>query len=251
MTRRQHHPRHAGRLRLGVLLHRWHRRAGLFAAVFLVWLAVTGVLLNEGPALGLDGVRIGWPWLMDLYGLHATLPDQGFEAGGHWLVAVGEQARLDGHVAQPAVAQPLGMVELAGVLYLATADTLLLLKPDDGSRIDELRAPPLPDGRIRRIGIADGQIVIDVGALYASTDGEDWRAASGEPVQWSAAQALPPAQRKAAALMPSLPASRVLADLHSGRVFGPYGARLIDLVGLAAILLAATGVWSVLRRRRH
>lgn len=41
-----------------LLLLRWHRRLGLFAAVFLIWLAVSGILLNHTASLNLAGTDL-------------------------------------------------------------------------------------------------------------------------------------------------------------------------------------------------
>jgi uncharacterized iron-regulated membrane protein len=48
-----------------------------------------------------------------------------------------------------------------------------------------------------------------------------------------------------------LPVSRVLADLHSGRLFGKAGVFVMDIVALSVVLLAVTGVWSWWLRRQE
>jgi len=253
-TRRAHR-----RARVGVQLHRWHRRAGVFGGVFLFWLAISGMLLNEAPTLGLDQARIGWPWLMRIYGLHETKPDNGYSIDGHWLVAVGDEIRWDGRIVSGAdPATPIGAVLLDGVIYVASADRLTLLKASDGSRVDELGAESLPATPLRRIGQIDGILVLESGlqtvSQYRSPDALSWQLAPASEigaVTWSQAGTLPPAAREAATLRPSLPLNRVLADVHSGRIAGPVGVKLIDLVGLAAIILSVTGLWALLRRRRR
>jgi hypothetical protein len=248
-------PHHRGRAHIGAILHRWHRRIGIAAALFLIWLALTGVLLNESPALGLDRTRIGWPWLMHWYGLQASVPTQGYVAAGHALVVLADGAVLDGHPLQPPISAPLGMVAAQGLLYVATAHSLILLQPD-GRRVDELQT--LPVATVQRIGsAADGSIAIagsdgsagSNGSVYVSSDGDSWTASAGATPQWSQPQPLSPAQRSAAAQVdrPSLPLQRVLADAHSGRLFGRYGPVVIDLVAAAACLLSLSGLWMVQR----
>lgn len=241
---------HGRRHRLGVHLHRWHRRSGLFSAVFLLWLALSGLLLNEHAVLNLDGLRIDWPWLMRVYGLD-TRTVAGYTAGPHWLLADDGQTLLDGKRLAMPISAPSGMVQLGGLLYVATPASLILLRAEDGLRVDELRTPTLPATPVRRLGLAAGRIVIDAGRRYASADGESWQPDESADVRWSQAQPLSAAQLRSAGLRPSLPLTRVLADLHSGQIFGIWGKRCIDLVALAAILLAGTGLWAALRRRHH
>src|SRR5579863_634663 len=57
------------RRNLAATLRLWHQRAGLAAFLFLGWLGLSGVLLNEASDLGLNSVRVGWSWLMAIYGL--------------------------------------------------------------------------------------------------------------------------------------------------------------------------------------
>lgn len=249
------HPRPvtAVRFRIGVLLHRWHRRLGAIAAAFLIWLAISGILINEAAVLHLDQVRVGWPWLMHWYGLQAEAPASGWFAGGHWLATVDDEATLDGRRLDPAVHAPVGMVDAGGILYVATPTSLVLLKAD-GTRIDELREPPLPVASIRRLGLIDQQVAIQDLDAYGSADGEDWTAVAPASVQWVQPQPLPDAQRTLVARLarPSLPLARILADAHSGRLFGRYGVGIINIVGLLAIMLAASGLWLWRRsRQRH
>lgn len=245
----------AARFRIGVVLHRWHRRLGAFAAAFLVWLALSGILINEAAPLHLDGVRIDWPWLMHWYGLQAEPPVSGWTADGHWLAVIDDEAALDGRPLQPPVHAPLGMVAVDGLLYVATPASLVLLKPD-GTRIDELQSPPLPVHAIRRLGAVDHRVAVQDLDAYASADGEDWTAVASTAVRWVQAEPLPEPQRARVARLarPSLPLTRILVDAHSGRLLGRFGATLINLVGLIAIALAASGLWlwrRSLQRQRH
>jgi uncharacterized iron-regulated membrane protein len=245
---------HATHMRIGTLLHRWHRRLGLCASLFLIWLALSGIVMNEAVALHLDAVRVGWPWLMQWYGLRADVPADGFVAAGHALVAADDNAALDGRALQPALQAPLGMVAGGGLLYVATTDSLVLLKMD-GARVDKLRAPTLPVKTLQRIGIAGERVAIagDNGGVYFSDDGENWQPGDAAAVRWAQPQPLSATQRDAArpVFRPALPLSRVLADAHSGRLFGRFGTTLIDIAGLAAMLLAGSGVWMFWRAARR
>jgi hypothetical protein len=132
----------------------------------------------------------------------------------------------------------------------------VLLKPD-GTRVEELRAPPLPVSTIRRIGTLSGaggdRVAIQDLDAYASEDGEDWQPVSPDAVRWSRPEPLPQEQQQRAApyARPTLPLERVLADAHSGRLFGRHGPLLIDLTACSAVLLVCSGLWMVWRASRR
>ncbi|MCB1563381.1 MAG: PepSY domain-containing protein [Alphaproteobacteria bacterium] len=48
---------------------RWHRRAGLAAALFLIILAVTGFLLNHARSFGLHTVYLDQDWILAFYNM--------------------------------------------------------------------------------------------------------------------------------------------------------------------------------------
>jgi hypothetical protein len=247
-----HHPGRPQRRRLGVTLRRWHRRLGVAACVFVLWLACSGIVLHHSAVLGLDNLRLSAPWLTQWYGLKETSPAAGYAAGAHWLAGNDEAAILDGALLTPPLAQAQGLVEAGGLLAVATPHSLVLLTPQ-GQRVDELKGAQLPMETISAIGGAEGRIVIrGLRSTYVSADGESWSAYDGA-AQWSRLQHLSAAQSALAAplLRPSLNAVRVLSDAHSGRLFGSWGPLVIDLAAGAFIVLAASGIWMFLRQRQR
>lgn len=245
----------ARKLPLGARLRHWHRRLGISAALFVIWLAISGIVLNEGTVLGLDQIKIGGRFISTLYGLNDAAPEAGFSAGARWLVPSEIGALLDGQLIKPQLSGVIGFVASGKLLAAGLTDGVALLTPD-GQLIETLHAETLPTATLRRIGLTNDQrIVIQGRETFVSTDGENWTAFAGDSVQWSSLRELPATARQqtAEALRPQMPLSRVLADAHSGRLFGRYGHWLVDAVGIAALLLALTGGWTYLRalRRQH
>lgn len=242
---------------LTATLREWHKRAGLGAFIFMGWLGVSGVALNQSASWGLDAARVDWSWLMSIYGLHAQSPENGFSFAGHWVAVLGEHSILDGKLLSMPVKSPLGLVASGDgadrKLLVASYDSVLLLKPD-GTRIDELSAGlMLPVSSIQRIGVAEknpAMAVIDGKGFYGSVDGESWTKVSPKTaVHWSEPVTLSPTQRKQFEqyARPSVAVEQLLIDLHSGRLFGRIGPYVIDLVGLAALWLSISGVWMMWR----
>lgn len=242
---------------LTATLREWHKRAGLGAFLFMGWLGVSGVALNQSASWGLDAARVDWSWLMSVYGLHPQSPTNGFSSGGHWIAVLGEHSILDGKLLSMPVKSPVGLV-MSGEgaekkLVVASYDSVLLLKPD-GTRIDELSAGlMLPVSSIQRIGVADknpAMAVIEDKALYGSVDGESWtKLPAKTAVHWNEPVVLTDVQRQQFEkyARPSVAVEQLLIDMHSGRLFGRLGPYVIDLVGLAALWLSISGVWMMWR----
>jgi hypothetical protein len=258
VRKREGHP--APRKNLNLVLREWHKRAGIAVFIFMGWLGVSGIFLNESPDLGLDTARVSWGWLNALYGLRAEPPRTGFSASGHWLAVTTDATLIDGKPLATPVVSPLGLASgnSAGksLLFAATPDSLVLLTPS-GERVDELRAPTLPVMAIRRVGMVSahpGTIAVqDLDAYQSSDGGETWTPVAPGDVRWSQPQPLPEVER--AKLVPysrpSVIVEQVLIDAHSGRLFGRYGTYVIDAVGFIALWLATSGVWIWWRSNRR
>ncbi|HKB63766.1 MAG TPA: hypothetical protein VKD03_12915, partial [Burkholderiales bacterium] len=86
------------RLFLLRLLRRWHARVGFSAMLFFLILAVTGLILNHGAGLGLDGRYVHAGWLARWYGIQSEPPREAFRSGHHVLVAANGRWLLDGKI---------------------------------------------------------------------------------------------------------------------------------------------------------
>lgn len=242
---------------LTAVLRQWHQRIGLTAAFFVLWLGVSGTLLTRSNELGFDTARLRWDWLTAMYGLRAEAPRMGFEAAGHWMAATKENTLLDAREVSPRLPAPVGFVSLAGAsgpqLFIGTPESLVITTVA-GERIDELRAPILPISAIRRIGVtAAGAIAVQDYDAYESSDGGNtWTPVLPQSVTWSEPKPLPAAQRSDIEKFarPSILVEQVLIDLHSGRLFGVVGAWIITLIGVLALMLSISGVWTWWRIRQ-
>lgn len=249
---------------LRALIREWHKRAGLFAFVFMGWLGFSGILLNQSVSLGLDASRVDWSWLLGMYGLHAEAPKSGYFAGSHWLVPTLEKTVVDGKPLEQTIPMPLGLVAAdqfgEELLYAAAADRIVIMSAA-GELIEQISDFNLPLAPIRRIGTVTGSenalVAIQDLDVFVTADGIVWEPLPvGAEVSWSQA-ALLPDEVRAAVLPhsnPSIAWEQVLIDLHSGRLFGRVGPWVINAVGLAAIILSVSGIWMIVlanRRRRR
>ncbi|MEC9363186.1 PepSY-associated TM helix domain-containing protein [Sinimarinibacterium flocculans] len=251
---------HAARPKPNLLatLREWHKRLGLFAFFFMGWLGFSGFLINQSAGWGYDTVRIDWGWVMALYGLHPEPPRTGFNAGDHWLAVTSDYTLLDAQPLNERIEEPIGFVAGGGLdrplLFVATSSSVIMLTPD-GGLYDELRSPILPVSNVRRIGqTEDGAIAVqDLDAYQSGDSGDSWQPIDPLKVTWSTTEAIPDPEREL--LMPysrpSVSLEHVLVDAHSGRLFGNFGAWVINFVGFAAIGLSISGIWMWWRIRSN
>lgn len=240
-------------------LRDWHRRAGLFAFLFMGWLGVSGILINQSPSWGYDTDRIYWSWVMWLYGLEPAPPTTGYPAQGVWLAETPEGTVFDGQPLIPPIKLPLGMatatVDDLTLYFIADAKHVAVVT-SDGVRYDELRAPILPVGAVRRIGtVAEtGAVAVqDLDAFQSADGGTSWTAVDPAAVTWSEAVELPAAERERLLEFsrPFVTLEHILVDAHSGALFGRGGVYVINAVGVAALWLAVSGVWMWWRTQRR
>lgn len=227
---------------------RWHRWLGICAALWLLVLVVTGWLVNHADDLHLARQQWSAAWLTRWYGIRAEVPGQGFLANTHWLAGNQEAWLLDGKRLDVKGERPVGLVR-AGKLLVAASNRRLRLYAFDAQLIDEIDATSLPLPEVQRIGVSDDSIVVAADRALESKDGLDWRPFAGQPV-WSAPRPIPESLRRAwaAEFRASIPAERVLLDIHSGRILGRGGPWLLDGIGVVLVALALSGAWLFFRR---
>lgn len=235
------------------LLRRWHARLGVLAVIFFVLLAVSGIVLNHGGTFGLDGRKLHVAWLARWYGLKTDPLLRIFQAGSHVLAWGNGTWLLDGAVIAEDAAPPIGMVELPGALYIASADTILVYT-NDHRLVEKIPAVALPATPITAIGVAEGEIELRArGEIFASADSVLWARRSGSNVAWSVGRPAPASLQHilAAQLTPAVPVLQLISDIHSGRVLGKRGPLLVDALGLLLITLGLSGAWVFLQSLSH
>ena len=150
----------------------------------------------------------------------------------------------------------IGAVEMGADLVGAMEDYLLVYGPE-GGLVDQVGEESLPMVPLEAVG-RDGS-----GAVVVRGNGMQWRIAAdllshedagSEPVQWSVVAALPvDAQvvlEERLAAQAGISRYRVWLDLHSGNLLGPVGRWVVDLSGIAIVVLTVMGFRLVFRKAR-
>lgn len=232
-------------------LRRWHRRIGVAAALFVLLLALSGVLLNHPGAAGLDTRKVHSAMLARWYGFKLYAPQSIFAAGPHVLAWGNGAWLLDGRQLAEDAAPPVGMAHLGQRVYIATADALFEYGPDY-ALVEKMSAAALPAVPIQALGSSGKRLLIRVpGASFATSDALRWQQVAAQRASWSTPQPVPAelAAELAERLVPGISLQRLLADAHSGRILGKRGPLIVDALALSLVFLALTGTWLFARRR--
>ena len=228
-------------------MRHWHARIGVLIAAFLLLLSITGLALSHTGSLGLDKRQVSTGWLMHWYGLKASVPTHGFLLKGGYIAADNGRWVMNGKVLHEANGTPLGAVSWGEMRGLVSTDILYLYMAD-GRLVDKLAGSSLPAWPIKRIGIIADKLALDTAqGIFVTSDGLSWLPLKNAQLQWSTEQSLPDSIALRQAFAPTLSLERIVLDLHSGRIFGHYGPRVMDISAVVLLMLAMSGLWIYLR----
>lgn len=229
-----------------IFLLRWHRRIALVAALFLVVLSITGILLNHTSEFGFDKSQINSSLAASWYGVEQPIPI-GFEVNRDWLTHDGVQSLYLNRDKITDCTPPLyGAVPYQQGL-LALCHQELLMISADGALLERISPVyGLPQGS-SAVAINQDQLLMKAGPNTYLVDIDSLQWAQQQPLKEEIDWAIPaslPADLIAhlESSNPGISVERLLLDLHSGRLFGPVGVYFMDLMGLFFVLLSVSGI---------
>lgn len=235
---------------------RWHRYVGLAAVLFVIMLALTGIMLNHTEGLALDQIYIKSDLLLDWYGIRPPHIDTAFLTANHAIIEVEDRVYLDHRPLTNAASSLRGAVEANGLVATVVDNAILLLTPQ-GEVVEKLGSVEGVPLGLRRIGrTQDGNVVVKAAHDLYTTD-EDflgWRRYHGKaPIVWSRPQLAPRALAQELIhhyRTHILSLERVMLDLHSGRILGSWGVLVVDVAALLFCFLGFSGCWLWFERSR-
>lgn len=262
------------KLRKTIILNlRWHRRIGLSIMVMVIFLAITGLLLNHSPGIGLSKQTLRSQWLLNWYGFQTTA-FSGFELskhgpnkqwlshpGGHELFLNDEpvancQAPLLGasRLDIPRNKTPKNKVsnnktpQVQSLLLALCQDELVILTPE-GELVEKLSVLNSLPENTTALQVVGQEVLIRSNKknLSLNIDSLETQASQANVKEWSQPSPLPQElieRINQKAELPGISMETLILDLHSGRFFGNAGVLFVDLIGLLVCLLALTGLWA-------
>jgi hypothetical protein len=235
-------------------LRKWHRKLGIAAAFFLIFLSLSGIALNHTQALSLGHQAITNAWLLNHYGIKAPQDirfyDQGRVAVTNQLVWLNDIALLDAAEKVIAVANKTDFI-------IVVTQQQLYLYSQQGELIDQIgQASGVPEN-ISALSVAGEQVIVkaESGLYQLSDDFFDWESITPEiQPQWLMAIDGSNQQISHAEILYQsqyLTVERIILDAHSGRLFGDIGVFFMDIVALLLILLSLSGLYIWLRDKQN
>lgn len=191
---------------------------GVSSLVFLIFISLSGLILNHADGLGLSRLAAG-PWLQRLYGIEPPPVDSAYEAGGVVFATSSDTLFADGEELAKNVGRMIGAAVYDSEIVVATEFELFIVSPD---------------GRLIERMDSDSELLQRSGVI------------GSQPMALSPAQA---EQIGRAALGQAINLERVLLDFHSGRILPTVGRYVADLTALALLYMSFTGIWLWARRK--
>lgn len=226
-------------------LHIWHRYVGITAALLVILLALTGLVLNFNDRLQLDQTHLRSSWLLNHYNI-GNFPVTSFRPGNQIVSQASEYIYLDGHYKLHLRQDLVGAVELGSNLLLATESSLLLIDTS-GEIIEEIGTySGLPEKPLGISVTAGGHPVVRGINTYwkGSNELTAWQPLHGPHPQWSAPTETPASINitiQEHARSHEINLERIFLDLHSGRLIGRWGQHIMSIAAGLMLVLAISG----------
>ena len=231
-------------------LREWHRRLGIFAAFFLIFLSLSGIALNHTTLFSLSHQTISNSWLLNHYGIKAPT-DVRFYQQKNWLVT-DQLVWLKNKLVFESDETVISLAKFQSYILLATRSQLVIFT-ETGDIVEQLDSSSDLPAAISALSITADNIVLNTADGYYQSDSNlmAWKKIrtfvepswiSNEPASQSE---LTVAQGQFQSQF--LNWERVILDAHSGRLVGDFGVWFMDMVAFILILLSISGIYIWLR----
>lgn len=226
----------------------WHRYLGVFAALFVVLLSITGIMLNHTEELALDSKYVESETMLSLYGIGLPSDPISFFAQNSWITQIGRKIYLNENYVSDMDGSLIGAVYCEGFLVISLENALLLIT-EEGQIIEKLGPEVGVPENLFKIGFNNkDEIVVEnkEGTFASDKEFVTWQPLEPNTVTWSTVQKLP--DNIYQHLLKSyrgkgLPLERVILDLHSGRILGTWGVYVFDGFAVILIILSFSGIY--------
>ncbi|MFC1720259.1 PepSY-associated TM helix domain-containing protein [Pseudomonadota bacterium] len=230
------------------MTRRLHRTLGASAAVFILFMALSGLAINHAQNLELDQKHVSQPLLLGWYGMDDPGQIRSYRAGENWLSFAGSRVYFNGKFIS-ILPNGVGAVFNGDFLVAAGSDELLLVDRE-GQLVERMPWDQPDAGPIESIGsLENGEVLVRSGTNLWMADAQmlQWQPLDPATVtaKWSELTGEPEEIRQAVILQyrgAGLSMERLLLDLHSGRIFGAAGVLVYDLLALIVGFLAISGI---------
>ncbi len=222
-----------------------HRLLGMISALPLIWVLLTGLVLNHSEDLGLDTVELKSPLVLSAYGMTPTGAAVSVAVHDHSITSWDGVVFFD-HAPLAIEGELLTALPLRDCVVVVSDQTVLRLDFDGNiiEKLDELSLPTVP---LLEAGILNEQMALRSSDGWHLADA-DWLEFSvvNEAVKPITLQPLKEGDLKDALRSRwaggGISLSRFVLDLHAGNFLGSFAAYFYDFVVLCTLWLIGTGL---------
>ncbi|ORU93258.1 MAG: hypothetical protein A6F70_05120 [Cycloclasticus sp. symbiont of Bathymodiolus heckerae] len=238
----------------GLSLYIWHRYAGLFASLFVIFISITGIALNHTDDLELKKQHISTDFLLSLYNVQDPSVIIRFKTPQHTISQADDMLFINTSPPLSIDSTLTGAIKHADFTIIALTNKLLLIDADSQliETLDGLDGAP---NNISHIGLDEQQRVnvLANNAIYLLTNDLVLAPiAFNYNINWVKSATVSTADKNDISMQyrsEIISLETLMLDIHSGRFFGAYGTLFFDIVGGILLFLAFTGVIIWLRQR--
>ena len=238
-----------------LVIQKWHKKIGICIALFVIFLSISGIALNHSEKLRLNTTFIKMEWLLDLYQISPPSDPISFSThNNNWVSQLGKRIYFnDKEIINDAK-------KLVGVVYVNNTfvigyDGKLMVLTNKGELLESLSGVEGVPAGMKKIGYDEvDNVVIESAHGYYRVNLEIlvWDEHDYLSADWSTVSNI--SEHLKTAILNEyrgrgLTVERVLLDMHSGRVVGPWGIYFMDLVAILFLIISFTGVWMWWYRR--
>ena len=231
-----------------LFIHKWHKKIGIYIAIFVIFLAISGIALNHSEEFKLNTTFVKMEWLLDLYRIGPVSEPTGYLSSNNWVIQTDKRIYFNSKEIINDANKLIGMVKINDT-YVIAYDGKLMLLNTEGEVLELLAgAEGVPAG-MTEIGYDEQYNIIIKSAhgyYRVNLDILQWSEYDFINANWSSTSKITE-PLKANILEQyrgtGLTAERTLLDLHSGRIFGKWGVYFVDLIAVLFVFIALTGIW--------
>jgi hypothetical protein len=234
-------------------LREWHRKLGIITAFFIIFLALSGIVINHANTLTIDSKHVNNELLLNFYGIKQPTDVRYYD---NKLIITNEFVWLKDKLLLESNESIISAARFQQYWLVATAEQLYLFS-SQGELVDQLDSASGLPSNISAMSITNDTVILKSSAGYFQSDNEffDWQAITPtKALTWVQATQTTDEQNQLAILQYKsqfLSWERVLLDIHSGRIFGKFGVLAADIIALLLIMLSVSGLYIWLRYANH
>lgn len=237
---------------------KWHRRLGFTAALLVVNLSITGILLNHYESFGLHQSYVDSDWLLNAYQIKSPSQINCFKAETTNACQLGELLYFNQQYQKKTEQKLLGLFKRNSDLLLITDSTIELLT-NDLELIESIDFYESINEKADAAFLVNGMPILALPSrsLIYDFDMEEWEAFDlstientdlSKPVSYQLSKDIE-SELKADYRTHQISHLTFIQDLHSGRVFGTLMIILNDVTAIILIILVISGFVAWQRRK--